>query len=143
MKITKLKLRTLGAKAKIFEWEYDIEKGITIHRKFKNKYIITNFSNVDLNQLKKYLSNKEVTCLGNNVIKLKQGLEKEGLGKFVYENLHKSIRDAQAVSQLAAIFDHVGIFNSNGKKINIEFSINTLDWNNFLIYKFSKNKFHE
>jgi hypothetical protein len=126
------KLQTLGSKAKIFKWEYECKKGITIHRDFKNQSVITKFSINEINKIKEYLSTKRVTCLANSVAKMRNGTEKDGLGNFVYKNLHRSITDAQAVSQLAAIFVKIGIFESNGKSINIELKVNTVEWDECL-----------
>lgn len=74
--------------------------------------------------------------MANSVSKLSNHNGIEGFGKYVYEELEKNESDAQAVSQLAAIFVNAEIFNYNGQLKNMRFWLKNIDWekrlNNYL-----------
>lgn len=120
---------TLGAKHKDFKWRYSSEEGIVILRDFKNaKDNETIYSNSELDQIFEYVEKMKKVKLANSLHKVKNGTEKEGLGKFAYEELHKKIEDQQATSQLAAVFVKSDIFGWNGAKKNMEFWLKDRDW---------------
>jgi len=124
-----MKGNTLSSKHKDFRWKFTNEEGLVIKRIFKDEVEHTTiFSVVDIENLMNYVFKREKTELANNVQKLHDGTEKEGLGKFVYEELGRNEEDAQATSQLAAIFVHAKIFDWNGTSRNMEFWIKNIDW---------------
>ncbi|MNN67282.1 hypothetical protein D3C81_1829080 [compost metagenome] len=59
---------------------------------------------------------------------MKDGTEKDGLGKFIFEELKRDISSAQASSQLIAIFYDAGIIYTNEKVKGIKFWIKDEDW---------------
>jgi len=66
--------------------------------------------------------------LANNVEKLKNREEKQGVGWFLYEHLGWSIMDSQLASHLGVILTLTGAWAYNGKKIGIEFRRLGNDW---------------
>ncbi|HHW03013.1 MAG TPA: hypothetical protein GXX35_09405 [Thermoanaerobacterales bacterium] len=122
--------RTLGGKAKEFYWRIDDEGNIYIKRKFKNmkKPLEDEISVEQLNKLDEYLSDGEWKSLANNVAKLRRKEEKNGIGRFIYENFGMNETRAQLSSHLGAIFSNSGAWLYNGKKMNMEFKRNTYNW---------------
>jgi hypothetical protein len=119
---------TLGAKEKSFLWFYDGEK-ITIKRKIKNNIeLINDFSNNEINILMSYIKQSGRVALANNVTKVQDGTEKDGIGKFIYTNINKDISAAQAASQLVSIFYNANVVCFNGRKRNMEFWIDNINW---------------
>jgi len=99
---------TLGGKAKSFRWAVDQDCAVKIQRIFKtksgrseNNRIITK---TELDSINAYLSENEWIPLANNVEKLRNGTEKEGIGKFLYTELGWSEVDSQLASHLGALF---------------------------------------
>ena len=124
--------KTLGAKHKEFQWNYDKNKGLTIKRTFKNGDNTTTFTNEEIEKILNYTFKSTEVNLANNVSKLKNNTGKEGLGKFVYEKLDRNEVDAQSVSQLAAIFIDLNIFDYNKKIKNMAFWLENINWMNRL-----------
>lgn len=125
---------TLGAKEKSFLWFYDGEK-IIIKRKIKNNTELENyFFNNEIDLLMLYVKQNERVKLANNVTKIQEGTEKDGIGNFIYNNISKNISKAQALSkaqaasQLVSIFYNTKVLFFNQRKINMEFWIDNIDW---------------
>ncbi|WP_196891138.1 hypothetical protein [Aureivirga marina] len=121
---------TLGAKKKIFNYQISQDGSICIWRKFKSDEEPRSdiFSKEELKHIFKKLEKLgNPFFLANSVSKLKDGEEKEGIGKIVYdyEMNQNSTTKAQATSQLVAIFYELGILSTNGKKRNIEFTLHS------------------
>lgn len=125
---------TLGGKAKEFEWNYDGEK-IVIGRKFVNlnNNIQSEFTNNEVSLILSYIKNKGKVDLANSVSKLKDGTEKDGIGKFIYENIKSDTTLAQAASQLVSILINVNVLGYNEKKRNMEFWLIDDKWENALL----------
>lgn len=119
------KLNTLGAKKKEFEWNYN-ENTILIKKPSYNNLI--KYSDSELDKIIKYIKDNDRVSLANNVEKLKKGLEKDGLGKFVFNNIESEITKAQSVSQIVAILHKVGALYYNNAKKNMEFWVSEKDW---------------
>lgn len=119
---------TLGGKQKEFAWKYDKNKGLIIKRIISDNIVTTSFTEEEINKIIVYISNSKQVKLANSVTKLQNKNEKDGLGKFVYEELDRDISDAQAVSQLAAILVNEGILGYNGRKRGMEFWVEDDDW---------------
>lgn len=123
---------TLGKK-KPFLWFYDGEK-IIIERKFKNNPRYQNiFLNSEIDKIIEYISKNDEVPLANNVEKVVNGEEKEGIGKYIYDNISKDTSAQQCSSQLVAIFYDTNIILYNNKKRNIQFRINNKNWKETLI----------
>jgi hypothetical protein len=121
--------KTLSSRSKDFQWKYDDCNGLEIRRMFKgNTERRTIFTTKDIDKIINFVFKNGKVSLANNVGKLKNGIEKKGLGKFIYEELGRDVSDAQATSQLAAIFVLVKIFEYNGKLKNMEFWLNNINW---------------
>lgn len=126
-----IKSYTLGAKSKPFEWTYNSNRDLCIHRKFKgenNNFVVFNEDEVD--EIINYVFQNEIVRLANSVSKLHSNEEIDDLGKFVYKELGKTIEEAQVVSQLAALFTKVKVFEYNGKLRNMEFRLKNPNWKN-------------
>lgn len=112
---------TLGGKEKKFRW--DINDGILeierIDANIKDQLELTLLLDV-LHELHERFKNDEFP-LANNVQKLKEGSEIEGIGSLIYKKT-QNVALAQSASQLAAILTHCEIFSWNGKRKNIGLS---------------------
>jgi hypothetical protein len=112
---------TLGGKEKKFRW--DIKNGILeierIDANIKDQLELTLLLDV-LHELHERFKNNEFP-LANNVQKLKEGSEIEGIGSLIYAKTQNVIM-AQSASQLGAILTHCEVFKWNGKRKNIRFS---------------------
>jgi hypothetical protein len=112
---------TLGGKAKQFQWE--IKDGILeierIDANIKDHLELTLLLDV-LHELHEKFKDDEFP-LANNVQKLKEGSEIEGIGSLIYKK-NQNVALAQSASQLAAILTHCEIFKWNGKRKNIGLS---------------------
>lgn len=107
---------------------FNPEKGLTIYRQFSTGDRIDVFSINELDQIIQFTISNGNVPLANSVSKIHQGIERIGLGSFVYGQLDKDIVKAQATSQLAAIFVHSGVYEYNGLTRNMEFWIKNSDW---------------
>jgi hypothetical protein len=118
---------TLGGKAKPFRWKVDEVGDLLIERKFDLKSSpeptvhYTKFSVEEIQAIAIYVEQNGWTDLANNISKLGNGTEKEGIGKFLYNDLNCDITKCQASSQLSAIFTHAGIWEHNGKSRSMQF----------------------
>lgn len=108
-------------KDKEFKWRYSSYDGLVINRSFKNGNHETVFSDKGIKKVINYIKKKERIPLANNVEKLTNGTEKEGLGSFIYQNISKNTADAQAESHLASIMYNLGIFGYIGALRDMEF----------------------
>jgi hypothetical protein len=122
--------KTLGGKAKEFWWKIDEEYNILIKRRFAHQKepLTQKVTSEEINKLDEYLSDGEWKALSNNVEKLRLGIEKPGIGKFLYDNLKMNETEAQLSSHLGTIFSNSGAWLYNGKEKNMEFKKNTEDW---------------
>jgi hypothetical protein len=122
---------TLGGKAKSFWWKMNPDSSISISRKFnaKNRRLsVTDIiSEEELRKIFEYVGSNWV-CLANNVERLGNETEKEGLGKFVFSELSWTQTKAQLSSHIGAIFQASAIWEHNGKKIGIEFRRKNSNW---------------
>ncbi|MBU3144608.1 hypothetical protein [Clostridium sp. CF012] len=124
---------TLGGKEKYFWWLYDGEK-ITIKRKIKNNPdCITQLSNNQVDMLMLYIKQSGRTPLANSMTKIEDGTEKDGIGKYIYNDIIKDKRVAQSASQLVSIFHRINVLHYNGKKRNMEFWINNMNWKEIIL----------
>ena len=129
---------TLGIKAKPFHFKFDDAEHLSVIRYFETKAgdsqpAHVRFSVEQIDQVVDYVAQHggEVP-LANNVEKLADGTEQEGLGRFMYETFGRITVEAQTSSQLAAIFVEAGIWQWNGKQMSMTFKANAVDWKNVL-----------
>ncbi len=125
---------TLG-KSNPFYWEYNQDTGIKIIRQFKNNEREDIFTNEDISKIIDYVKKRGKVRLSNNVEKIKNGTEIEGLGKFVFNEIKKNTSYAQSMSQFVAIMVKLGIFEYNGAKKLLEFWLVNEDWQKVLMSK--------
>lgn len=118
------------SRASPFYWKIDEEGNVAIKRKIKNMNVslVRNIPAADLHKLHAYLSDGAWRPLANNVEKLRLKKEKEGFGRFLYENLKMNEGGVQVSSQLGAIFSNSGAWLYNGKKRSMGFKRKTEDW---------------
>lgn len=118
---------TLG-KGNPFLWEYSAQNGIKIIRNFKNIEQIDFFSIDNIDAIVDYVIMTGRVRLSNNVERLKDGSELDGLGKYVFDNIKKDTSHAQSMSQFAAIMVNMGVFKYNGTKKAMEFWVINKNW---------------
>lgn len=129
---------TLGGKSKKFYWRYSDINGLFIKRLLSGRFDETNYSINDLAQIIKFILVNGEVDLANNVQKLYAGDEKHGLGKFIYDNIHPKISDAQTASHLVAVLCNTGVLSDNNKKRGMKFSVKNKDFGPVLRTYFHK-----
>ena len=127
---------TLGS-AKNFWWILDDDCKIIVLRQFNMKSTKqpheTIISSDIIQHLIDLLPNDEWFPLANNVEKLSNGTEVEGIGKILYDQGFNTT-DCQTASHLGTIFYQAGIWLYNGKLNGIKFQKNpdVTEWCNHL-----------
>ncbi|BCZ45838.1 hypothetical protein psyc5s11_19050 [Clostridium gelidum] len=121
---------TFGGKAKSFWWRVDEKLNIVVKRKFKGFKDITSIviSKADLEKIDNFMEGKEWVDLANNIEKINNGSEKDGLGKYLFQSLGWKVGDAQLASHLGVIFTLSGVWSFNGRKRGIKFKKNNDKW---------------
>ena len=123
---------TLGGKAKTFQWKIDEDCTVSIKRVFHlesgTKENIKTVSSDELEKINAFVSSENWCHLANNVDKLRHGTEKEGIGKFLYDELGWNETDCQLASHLGPIFFMSGVWDYNGRKRGIMFKRMSMDW---------------
>lgn len=71
--------------------------------------------------------------LANSVSKVKDGIEKDGIGTYIYNNIKQDPSLVQTSSQLVAILYNANVLYYNDKKNGMEFWINKIDWKENLL----------
>ncbi|RLA73625.1 MAG: hypothetical protein DRG30_06035 [Epsilonproteobacteria bacterium] len=125
---------TLGGKHKRFWWKIDENCSITIIRKFNSgsgKITLDIFTEKEIENIQQFINGNKIP-LANNVEKIKDGTEKEGLGRFLYEQLNKNTTQAQLASHISAIFYYAGIWDYNRQVRNMLFWNKSKDWKNLI-----------
>ncbi|SES95254.1 Glycosyltransferase involved in cell wall bisynthesis [Methanococcoides vulcani] len=122
---------TLG-RTKQFWWKIDSDLNLSISREFNssngNLKVDKLIMKDELSKLDDYMADDQWKGLSNNVEKLRNGTEKEGIGKFLYNELHWINKEAQLSSHIGSIFHQAGVWEYNGKKRGIQFRKVTDDW---------------
>lgn len=70
--------------------------------------------------------------LANNVEKLKNRKEKEGIGRFLYVHLKWNTTDCQLAGHLGVIFSLSGVWEFNGKERGFQFRRLNKDWRDLI-----------
>jgi hypothetical protein len=136
--------QTLGGKSKSFWWKIDDTCSIHIYRDISKKTgLIIDFKEIeqdDIERLLEYLSQFDNFFLANSVDRLGNGAEREdGIGYFLYNSLQWNTTHSQLASQLASIFLSAGVWESNGRKRNIEFRfLDIQNWCKLVRYHYSE-----
>ena len=110
----------LTINGKAFWWRYDgLELKISrIFRSAIKEYVVC-FSNDDLVKISNYFKGNVCFGLANNVTKLNNNEEKDGVGRFLYSDYGlgwKNTTKSQSASHLAVIFIRSGFWSSIGKR---------------------------
>lgn len=129
---------TLGGKQKQFSWRIDEQFNLYIKRERNEKQEKITVDSLD--KIYNFVKENERTALANNVAKLSKDEEKEGLGKFIFENIKEDTTYAQLSSQIGAIFVEVNIWTYNGEKKGIKFKSFINDWRDKLIAYYSRKE---
>lgn len=133
---------TTLAHGKSFEWLIDANGSLEIRRVFANEQVHVNtFSEEQLDQLNAFVIERGWTPLANNVQKLHEGTEQEGLGWFIWERL--GTRDgttAQTSSQVSSIFVKAGVWEDNGMQRGIAFRSRDANWRDSIQVYYDKLK---
>lgn len=130
---------TLGSKEKLFKWRIDNSK-LEIYREMKNGPECRSVTLIDLDRIHSYVKKNNWTHLANSVSKVPNGTEKEGIGRFMYEELGLTVNDAQLASHISALFCQAGIWESNGVVKGMMFRNVKDDWKITLIDLYKRNK---
>ncbi|WP_010661890.1 hypothetical protein [Marinilabilia salmonicolor] len=124
-----LKSKTLGPKAKSFDWRLTNTNDIIIKRKFKGDQLEeTTITKKELDEIDQFVRKIDWMDLANNVEKLRNGTEKEGFGWFLFNKLGKSTTESQLSSHLGAILVDSEVWGYNGKKVGLKFRKTPGDW---------------
>lgn len=123
---------TLG-KPKPFDWTFDGNE-LRILRTFDGKTdpVLTTFSTYELDILQAFMRERnEFVPLDNNVANMQEIVPniKMGIGRFIMQKLNRKNVDAQASSQLVALFTVAGVWEWNGLRNGMQFRyINGIDF---------------
>ena len=123
--------QTLG-KQKTFFWRFDNNGNLKIFREMKPAALESTILKSDLEKINNYLSLDKWTHLANNVEKLGDMTEKEGLGSYLVFELGYSPGEGQLASHLAALHCIAKIWESNGKQRGMMFRKRSDNWRGFL-----------
>ena len=103
-----------------FTWSLNDNK-VIIHRNFKSGKSIQQLQLSYFENLNQVARQNKYISLGNNVAKLADGTEKDGIGTFLMNHCGLNSSEAQIASHIAAILCLAGVWVTNEKKRNIEF----------------------
>ena len=125
----------------------DLSNSIHIKRQFENvsREDLRVLTKSQLDKIHEYVLNKcesgQWTDLANNVQKLGNEEEKEGLGKFVYELFDKNVTYGQLASHIAALFVDSDAWFSNGAQRGIKVCTKTVKegWPEYLKTLYEKS----
>lgn len=120
--------QTFGGKAKDFWWCVGNDGSITIRRVFDTRgpgtdVRVRTITRTELMALLDAMSDGAWWPLANNVEKLTNGTEKDGLGSFLCERFGWTPTDAQLAGHLGVILSGAGVWDYNGRKRGIEFRL--------------------
>lgn len=116
------KLNTMGGKEKPFKWIYE-NRTLKINKESAGKIVTVEYSYYEVLSVLIYLDKFGPLPLANSVSKLYNGVEKQGIGTFVYNNSEQDMVKAQSVSQLMPVLHELGLVEHNNKKRGILFNI--------------------
>ena len=124
--------QTLGGKAKDFWWRVEANGDITIRRVFETRGLaedvrVRTTTHAELGRLLAAMADGEWWPLANNVEKLTNGTEQDGLGKFLYEQLDWTATDAQLAGHLGVILTGAGVWEWNQRKRGMMFRLTDTD----------------
>lgn len=127
---------TLGGKEKPFFWKIDENCNMIIQRKIKSGsnylYESTDITSIEFDSIIDFVQSKNWTDLANNVQKLKDNTENEGIGMYILKNLGWNLTKCQLASHIAAICTKSGIWEYNGKKRGMKFQTLQTEWKSTL-----------
>lgn len=133
---------TLSRK-KPYDWYYDGEN-LTIKRKFRIKDEIRDiedtFSNYQIDMIMEYIKENGEVYLSNSVSGVRDGTAKDGIGKFIYDNLKQNTTFQQSSSQLVSIFYYADILSFTKEKNTMKFNIKNSNWREKLLNFISRSK---
>ena len=112
---------------KTFYWKIDGAHNIYIRRKFK-QWVPEKVNADALYRLNSYMSNGSWKYLANNVQKLYNGTEMEGLGSFLYR-INQNTSFAQLSSHLSAIFTKANVWECDRSEGKMKFQLINNNWN--------------
>ncbi|NYT19536.1 MAG: glycosyltransferase family 1 protein, partial [Methanosarcinales archaeon] len=119
-----------------FWWKIDSDLNLSISREFSSSNSDLKVDKLimkdELRKLDVYMADDQWKGLSNNVEKLKNGTEKEGIGRFLYNDLNWTNAEAQLSSHIGSIFHQAGVWEFNGKKRGIQFRKITDDWHKLM-----------
>lgn len=107
---------------KPFNWDFH-NNTLTIYKNVCGEQWKIPFTTEQLLQIVEYMKLKDHIPLANNVKKMRERTEKDGIGEFIYSNIVPKTKFAQCASQIMSIFCELGIARSNKAKIGILFTL--------------------
>jgi len=119
---------------KDFWWRFNDNNSLEIIRNFDftNKNIITEkeIFGHEIEKIEAFMGDREWKDLANNVEKLNNGKEKNGIGRFLFDELGWSTTDCQLAGHLGVIFVLSGLWQYNGEIRGIKFRKIEDGWKN-------------
>lgn len=128
---------TLG-KSNPFQWRLSEHHDLEIKREPNSKIEVV--TSQDIDALQEYLKGGDWFALSNNVEKLHQGAENEGIGWFLFNFCDYDPTQAQLSSHLGALFSDLGIWEWNSRKRGIKFRLITINWRDLVNMPYEKGK---
>ena len=110
-------------KKKAFSWRINDTCDIRVRRFFKNegKLRETTIPHGVIDGLLRYLSAQAWFPLANNVVKLKNDTEVDGIGRYLYKREGFSLTEAQLASHIAALFCRANLWDINKERKSMSF----------------------
>lgn len=122
----------LGSINKSFVWEYKNDI-LTIQNSLKARNTKMTFTREELKKIIDYIGDEGPAYVADDLGKIVSGREKEGVGKFIYEEVDRDLTRFQYASHLIAIFLEVDIVEYYGHKRDLTFQLKRPDYTKNLL----------
>lgn len=121
----------LGSVNKSFIWEYNKEV-LVIQQSLKASNKKAVFSKEEVEKIIDYIGDEGPAYLANDLGKIVSGREKEGVGKFIYDEINSDLSVLHYVSHLMAIFLETEIVEYYGHSRDLTFVLKRAKYINYL-----------
>ncbi len=117
----------LGSVNKSFVWEF---KGDTliIQNSMKARNTKITFSKEGVEKIINYIGDEGPAYLADDLGKIVSGREREGVGKFIYDEVDRDVKMSQYAPHLMAIFLEKDIVEYYGHKRDLTFQLKRPDY---------------
>lgn len=113
---------------KLFYWKYDHYEGILIKsQKSSREWNLSKYSVLQIEKTLNYIFINEIVEINNNIRKISDGFEKDGIGTFFYESFPDKGQVSNLIFLIEILID-LDILNSNKDKNNLKVWLKNIDW---------------